>query len=67
MIRQWRSSWHESTSTPFIFAQIAPWPDHDVGVIAGIRQAQLAALDLDGVGMAVTADIGALGFRARVI
>jgi hypothetical protein len=31
---------------PFIFAQIAPWPDHDVGIIAGIRYAQLAALEV---------------------
>ena len=58
-IAQWRSSWPgANASTPYIFVQIAPWPDHDVGMIAGIRHAQLAALELAGVGMVVAADIG---------
>ena len=42
MIKQWRQDWQSATDadaqpSPFIFAQIAPWPDHDVGMITGIR------------------------------
>lgn len=63
MIRDWRKRWAAPAGTsanevPFIFAQIAPWPDHDVGIIAGIRFAQQTALKLPKVGMVVTADIG---------
>ena len=60
MIRDWRKRWAapSSSEAPFIFAQIAPWPDHDVGVITGIRFAQQTALKLPKVGMVVTADIG---------
>jgi len=70
MIEQWREDWAGSSApgaaptaaapaaTPFLFVQLAPWPDHDVEVIAGLRYAQLAALELPAVGMAVAADIG---------
>ena len=60
MIRDWRKRWAapSSSEAPFIFAQIAPWPDHDIGIISGIRFAQQAALQLPKVGMVVTADIG---------
>ena len=58
-ISQWRSNWPGAgASTPYIFVQIAPWPAHDVGLIAGIRYAQLKALELPSVGMVVAADIG---------
>eukprot|EP00911_Craspedida_sp_UC1_P002536 UC1_evm1s1883 len=39
--------------------EVAPWPDHEAGIIAGIRYAQeLATTTLQNVGMVVTADIG---------
>eukprot|EP01047_Picozoa_sp_COSAG01_P025819 COSAG01_NODE_1643_length_9640_cov_366.002725_8_plen_301_part_00 len=58
-IKQWRADWPGATnSTPYIFVQLAPWPDHDVGGIAVQRYAQRAALSLPGVGMVVAADIG---------
>lgn len=57
-IRRWRSDFQLAEDTPYLFAQIAPWPNHNVGLISGIRYAQTAALDLAGVGMVVTADIG---------
>ena len=57
MIQQWRDSWN-TPAVPFIFAQIAPWPDHNIGIIASLRYAQRAALALPVVGMVVTADIG---------
>ena len=57
MISQWRDAWGQG-ATPFIFVQLAPWPDHDVEVISGTRYAQLKALKLPVVGMVVTADIG---------
>ena len=44
--------------TPFTYVQLAPWPDHDVEVIAGARYAQQAALALPAVGQVVAADIG---------
>jgi sialate O-acetylesterase len=55
---QQRADQQRADQQPFIFAQIAPWPAHDYGLITGIRYAQLAALELPAVGMAVTADIG---------
>ena len=58
-IEQWRADWHgANVSTPYIFVQLAPWPAHDVGLIAVQRYAQLAALKLPNVGMVVGADIG---------
>lgn len=56
MISSWRKLWATpagatANETPFIFAQIAPWPDHDIGVITGIRFAQQTALKLPKVGM----------------
>lgn len=58
-IAQWRADWPgANASTPYIFVQLAPWPAHDVGLIAVQRYAQLAALKLPDVGMVVGADIG---------
>ena len=36
------------------------WPDHDIGVITGIRYAQQSALKLPKVGMVVTVRAAAL-------
>ena len=64
LIAQWRADWAagseyaEPTVRPFLFVQLAPWPDGDVGSIAGTRYAQLAALALPSVGMVVAADLG---------
>jgi hypothetical protein len=57
-ISHWRTDFKVAADTPYFFAQIAPWPNHNIGDISGIRYAQTAALELPGVGMAVTADIG---------
>lgn len=60
MIAQWRASWPSaSTSTPFLLVQLAPWPDHDIGEITGLRYSQTLARDASpNVGMIVAADIG---------
>ena len=46
-----------SHPTPFLFVQLSGWPDGDRGYIARLRQGQLAALDMNGTGMAVAADL----------
>lgn len=62
MISQWRQDWVAAThgandpSSPFLFAQLAAWPNGDNGAIAVQRYAQQAALALCKVGMVVTAD-----------
>ena len=56
MISQWRQYW-KAAELPFMFVQISAWPNHNVGIISGIRFAQLNALNLNAVGMAVAADI----------
>ena len=56
MISQWRQYWN-APKLPFIFVQISAWPNHDVGIISGIRYAQLTALKLESVEMVVAADI----------
>lgn len=60
MISQWRASWPGATDkTPFIFVQLAPWPDHDIGAITGLRYSQVLVRDaVANVGMVVAADIG---------
>jgi sialate O-acetylesterase len=56
MISQWRQYWN-APNLPFLFVQISAWPNHDAGIITGIRYAQLSALKLDFVEMVVAADI----------
>ena len=40
-----------------MFVQVSAWPNHDAGIISGIRFAQMSALKLDAVEMVVAADI----------
>jgi hypothetical protein len=40
-ISQWRADFAVANDTFYVFAQIAPWPNHDNGVISGIRYAQV--------------------------
>lgn len=61
MITDWRASWATVGSdpqAPFLFVQLAPWPDGDTGVLPIMRVAMEAALALPKVGMAVAADMG---------
>eukprot|EP00048_Salpingoeca_helianthica_P014337 m.221182 g.221182 ORF g.221182 m.221182 type:complete len:553 (-) comp15737_c0_seq1:659-2317(-) len=60
----WRRQWYQGTGgstdpdLPFVFVQISSWPSLDNGMIATQRWAQMAALSLPKVGMAVSADLG---------
>eukprot|EP00944_MAST-04C_sp_MAST-4C-sp1_P000454 g454.t1 len=56
MINQWREHW-KFPKLPFMFVQVSAWPNHDAGIISGIRFAQMSALKLDAVEMVVAADI----------
>ena len=58
LILGWRKVW-DNPDLPFYFVQLAPYtyggaPER----LAGIWEAQLAALDIPHTGMAVTVDIG---------
>jgi hypothetical protein len=58
LIRSYRAAWRAvhptmHPHTPFLFVQLSAWPDGDRGYIAALRQAQLAALQLNHTGMAV--------------
>jgi hypothetical protein len=45
--------------TPFLFVQLAPWPEQNSGLLPAMRYGQEAgAMVLPGVGMAVAADLG---------
>ncbi|WP_258103287.1 sialate O-acetylesterase [Marinoscillum sp. MHG1-6] len=60
MIAQWREAWNND-DMPFLFVQLANYgyPSSKKGeYYAQLRNAQLAALELDNVGMAVAIDIG---------
>lgn len=61
LIADWRDSW-QKPDMPFYFVQLANWlPRKDVqpdSEWARLREAQTAALTLDGVGMAVSIDLG---------
>lgn len=57
MITSWREQW-KVTDTPFIFFQLAPWPDLNNGGIPEQRAAQVNATNLKNVGMVVAADRG---------
>lgn len=58
MIRDWRKAWAQATF-PFYFVQIAPFAyGGDQGEAAELREAQLMAMSMPNVGMAVTMDIG---------
>jgi sialate O-acetylesterase len=57
MIRAWRRALGKEL--PFCFVQIAPYDyDDDHGEAFALRRAQMRALDLPAVAMAVTTDIG---------
>jgi len=63
-ITGWRQQWLTGTGgatdpeLPFVFVQLSSWPAGDNGMIAVQRFAQLSALNLQKVGMAVAADLG---------
>ncbi len=61
LINSWRDAWQQP-DMPFYFVQLANWlPRKDVqpdSEWARLREAQTAALALDGVGMAVSIDLG---------
>lgn len=63
LIAQWRADWVNGTGgsndpeAPFLFAQLAGYPDGDTGVLPTQRYAQQAALALPNVGMVVTGDV----------
>ncbi|RMG26820.1 MAG: hypothetical protein D6730_08340 [Bacteroidetes bacterium] len=57
MIRDWRLRWNIGDFS-FLYVQIAPFRYGSPLVGARLREAQLAALELRGTGMAVTMDIG---------
>lgn len=57
MITSWREAW-KSRELPFIFFQLAPWPNLESGAIAQQRMAQVNATNLPKVGMVVAADRG---------
>lgn len=63
LIGGWRSVW-KNPDMPFLFVQLAPYnytkgrPDADPTPLAGIWEAQTAALSIPNTGMAVTVDIG---------
>lgn len=46
MISQWRKSWGGAPNATFIFVQLAPWPDFDVGLITGSPLENSIALPL---------------------
>lgn len=58
MIADWRVKWRESGAFPFFFVQLAPWTAGAGTAVADTRQAQLAALELPGVGFATAVDLG---------
>lgn len=64
MIQQWRDDFNAHTSNasgtalPFVFVQLAPWPNLDNGAVANTRYAQSLALRLPNTGMVVAADQG---------
>src|SRR5262249_39508663 len=63
LIAGWRTVWN-NPDMPFLFVQLAPYnytkgrPDADPTPLAGIWEAQTAALSIPNTGMAVTVDIG---------
>ncbi len=58
LIAGWRSVWHNE-AMPFYFVQLAPYNyGGDPTRLAGIWEAQSAALSIPHTGMAVTVDIG---------
>eukprot|EP01052_Picozoa_sp_SAG31_P052594 SAG31_NODE_13054_length_896_cov_0.943538_1_plen_189_part_01 len=74
MIEQWRDAfsqrWGETPGveekehveqqppTPFVFVQLAPWPEQQSGLLSKMRYAQQTSLALPATGMAVAADLG---------
>jgi len=60
MIADWRAKFGMGFDFPFLFVQLAPWRG-DIGgsvPVADLRQAQLAGLNLKGVGYASAVDLG---------